>query len=88
MQCKEDKNYEIMVAVVVVVAAAPFMLVGISNLVTSTFKRFRGTPAERGAIEIVPYVPLLRKDGLRVVVEWITFENCFSLLGRINASGA
>jgi len=75
MQCKEDQNYhEIVVAGVVVVAAAPFVLVGISNLVTPTFKRFRGTPAERGAIEITPYVPLLRKDGLRVVVEWITLD--------------
>jgi hypothetical protein len=40
----------------------------------SAFVRWVGVPADRGAIEITPYVPLLTNEGLIVVVEWTTFE--------------
>ena len=51
----------------------PFVLgAGASSLVTSTLSLSKGFPAERGAIETVPYVPLLKNEGFRVDVEWMT----------------
>lgn len=44
---------------------------GGSSLEISTVKRSVGLPTDGGPKEIVPYVPLLRKEGFNVVVEWI-----------------
>lgn len=42
---------------------------GVVSRVTSTFKRSLGAPTDAGAKLIVPYAPLLRKEGLSAVVE-------------------